>query len=128
MDVSRNRHRQTSISTDIDKVQQQASGGKLTTPAIRPPAPVGRWSQRLHREPWGDERSSLMRIRIGWIAAALYLLLPSAVHAQASITGVVKDSSGSILPGVTVPRTVVVAVRHGHQQPLYWLDRLDDVK
>jgi plasmid stabilization system protein ParE len=29
---------------------------------------------------------------------------------------------------VTDPRTVVVAVMHGHQQPLYWLDRLDDVK
>jgi hypothetical protein len=31
-----------------------------------------------------------------------FLLLPAAVHAQASITGVVKDASGAILPGVTV--------------------------
>jgi hypothetical protein len=30
------------------------------------------------------------------------VLLPSAAHAQASITGVVKDSSGAVLPGVTV--------------------------
>jgi len=32
----------------------------------------------------------------------LCVLLPSAVYAQASITGVVKDSSGAVLPGVTV--------------------------
>ena len=34
--------------------------------------------------------------------ALLVLIFPSAVFAQASITGVVKDSSGAILPGVTV--------------------------
>ena len=33
---------------------------------------------------------------------ALVLLAPTALFAQASITGVVKDSSGAILPGVTV--------------------------
>jgi hypothetical protein len=38
------------------------------------------------------------------LAAALFvlLLLPAAAYAQASITGVVKDSSGGVLPGVTV--------------------------
>src|SRR5688500_16841865 len=30
------------------------------------------------------------------------LFLPSVVHAQAAITGVVKDASGGVLPGVTV--------------------------
>src|ERR1700720_4474232 len=30
------------------------------------------------------------------------LLLPVAAHAQAAITGVVKDASGGVLPGVTV--------------------------
>jgi len=30
------------------------------------------------------------------------LLAPALAHAQASITGVVKDSSGAVLPGVTV--------------------------
>src|SRR5689334_24102142 len=44
---------------------------------------------------------------IRWIsraAAALLvlLLLPAAAHAQAAITGVVKDASGAVLPGVTV--------------------------
>src|SRR5690349_4505307 len=33
---------------------------------------------------------------------ALLLLAPVAAHAQASITGVVKDASGAVLPGVTV--------------------------
>jgi hypothetical protein len=36
---------------------------------------------------------------------ALVLLLPAAVAAQASITGVVKDTSGAVLPGVTVEAT-----------------------
>src|SRR5688500_19655071 len=30
------------------------------------------------------------------------LFLPSVVHAQAAITGVVKDASGGVLPGATV--------------------------
>src|SRR5204863_2263690 len=32
----------------------------------------------------------------------LALLIPSAAFAQASITGVVKDASGAVLPGITV--------------------------
>jgi hypothetical protein len=35
-------------------------------------------------------------------AVLLGLLIPSAAFAQASITGVVKDASGAVLPGVTV--------------------------
>src|SRR5689334_3410736 len=35
-------------------------------------------------------------------AAAALVLIPSIVFAQASITGVVKDASGAVLPGVTV--------------------------
>ena len=33
---------------------------------------------------------------------ALIALIPSAAYAQASITGVVRDASGAVLPGVTV--------------------------
>jgi hypothetical protein len=33
---------------------------------------------------------------------ACLVVVPSTVFAQASITGVVKDSSGAVLPGVTV--------------------------
>ena len=43
-----------------------------------------------------------MRVIGACIVIALFALLPSAAHAQASITGVVKDSSGAVLPGVTV--------------------------
>lgn len=35
-------------------------------------------------------------------ALGLLLLAPSSVYAQASIAGVVKDTSGAVLPGVTV--------------------------
>ena len=40
-------------------------------------------------------------LRAVMVLAAL-LLLPAALHAQAAITGVAKDSSGGVLPGVTV--------------------------
>src|SRR5207247_4413394 len=33
---------------------------------------------------------------------AAFCLLPAAVHAQSALTGVVKDTSGGVLPGVTV--------------------------
>src|SRR4051812_35242728 len=36
------------------------------------------------------------------IAAAAFALTPAIAFAQASITGVVKDPSGAVLPGVTV--------------------------
>src|SRR5687767_15316638 len=44
----------------------------------------------------------MMRVLRTGVVALLWLLLPVAAFAQASITGVVKDSSGSVLPGVTV--------------------------
>jgi hypothetical protein len=45
-----------------------------------------------------------MRTLVGRSAAALWflLLLPAAAFAQAAITGVVRDPSGAVLPGVTV--------------------------
>jgi len=36
------------------------------------------------------------------IGACLAVLLPSAVYAESSITGIVRDTSGAVLPGVTV--------------------------
>src|SRR5436853_4625576 len=41
-------------------------------------------------------------VRLSLVLFASLALLPSAVYAQASITGVVKDGSGAVLPGVTV--------------------------
>jgi hypothetical protein len=36
------------------------------------------------------------------VALACVILLPAAAHAQSAITGVVRDTSGAVLPGVTV--------------------------
>jgi hypothetical protein len=41
-------------------------------------------------------------VRNLFMGLALFVLMPAAVWAQASITGVVRDSSGAVLPGVTV--------------------------
>ena len=44
----------------------------------------------------------MRRLREGLAVLALLMLVPAAAFAQASITGVVKDASGAVLPGVTV--------------------------
>ena len=44
----------------------------------------------------------MRRLREGVATLALLVLVPAAAFAQASITGVVKDASGAVLPGVTV--------------------------
>ena len=38
----------------------------------------------------------------GLFVAVCLLTLPAAAYAQASIAGTVKDTSGAVLPGVTV--------------------------
>ena len=44
-----------------------------------------------------------MRIRgVSGLAVALFLVIPASLFAQASITGTVRDTSGAVLPGVTV--------------------------
>src|SRR6187397_2723123 len=49
------------------------------------------------------EENVIRRIAIaGFLICAGLLLVPTSVFAQAAITGVVRDSSGAILPGVTV--------------------------
>ena len=40
-----------------------------------------------------------------WQAALVVILMPSLAYAQATLAGVVKDSSGAVLPGVTVEAT-----------------------
>src|SRR2546429_3145498 len=44
----------------------------------------------------------LRRSSVALAVLSVLLLLPSAAYAQAAITGVVKDASGGVLPGVTV--------------------------
>jgi hypothetical protein len=39
---------------------------------------------------------------MAWVLGAFVLLLPSVVFAQSAMTGVVRDESGAVLPGVTV--------------------------
>src|ERR1041384_3162500 len=46
-----------------------------------------------------------MRVVRFLVAIASLLALPSAAFAQASIAGTAKDSSGAVLPGVTVEAT-----------------------
>ena len=41
-------------------------------------------------------------VRLTVIASALLVFLPAIVLAQSSIAGVVRDTSGAVLPGVTV--------------------------
>src|SRR3989337_2060425 len=42
------------------------------------------------------------RVRLAILGLASLFLVPAAAHAQASLTGVVRDTSGAVLPGVTV--------------------------
>src|SRR5262245_65014138 len=44
------------------------------------------------------------------VALWLLVVVPSAVFAQAAITGVVKDVSGAVLPGVTVEASSPVLI------------------
>ena len=44
----------------------------------------------------------MARLAAASIVVALLAFVPSAAHAQASITGIVKDTSGAVMPGVTV--------------------------
>src|SRR5690242_1507272 len=46
-------------------------------------------------------REYIRTVRFAVLALAL-LALPSIAHAQSTLTGVVKDASGAVLPGVTV--------------------------
>jgi hypothetical protein len=41
-------------------------------------------------------------LRLALLAFAAVVLVPMAAHAQASVAGVIKDTSGAVLPGVTV--------------------------
>src|SRR6266496_1810786 len=44
----------------------------------------------------------MRRLQVGFGALLLLVLVPAMAFAQASITGVVKDASGAVLPGFTV--------------------------
>ena len=49
------------------------------------------------------QRAGVVRVvRRSVAALSVLLLFPAAALAQAAITGLVKDASGAVLPGVTV--------------------------
>jgi hypothetical protein len=48
-----------------------------------------------------DDRMRLLKLTFG-LALVVFVMSPGLAHAQAVITGVVKDTSGAVLPGVTV--------------------------
>ena len=54
------------------------------------------------------------RPRLGLLAAALLTIFPTSVFAQgtsaASVTGAVTDTSGAVLPGVTVEASSAVLI------------------
>ena len=47
----------------------------------------------------------LLVIALSWL-----VIVPAAAYAQAAITGVVKDTSGAVLPGVTVEASSPVLI------------------
>ena len=54
-----------------------------------------------------------------WIVLVCLVVLPVAAYAQSSITGVVRDSSGGVLPGVTVEASspaLIEKVAHGRHR------------
>jgi hypothetical protein len=64
-----------------------------------------RWKTAIERSSaigTDNERGGIRVLKQLLFALACLVILPSAAFAQASITGVVKDSSGAVLPGVTV--------------------------
>jgi hypothetical protein len=49
-------------------------------------------------------------VRLGLLTLAVFLTVQTVAYAQASITGVVRDTSGAVLPGVTVEATSPVLI------------------
>src|SRR6185503_2161493 len=52
-----------------------------------------------------------------WVVVALFLVTPSVVFAQASITGTVRDTSGAVLPGVTVEASSPALIKKARTAP-----------
>jgi hypothetical protein len=53
--------------------------------------------------------------RVAVMLAGVVALVPTMVYAQASITGVVRDSSGAVLPGVTVSAASPVLIERSRE-------------
>src|SRR5215471_1573591 len=53
-------------------------------------------------------------LRVRWLVLLAFVLTPAAAFAQASISGVVRDVSGAVLPGVTVEASSPVLIEKTH--------------
>jgi hypothetical protein len=53
-------------------------------------------------------------LRVWCLFVSAFVLVPAAAFAQASITGVVRDASGAILPGVTVEASSPALIEKSH--------------
>src|SRR5215475_802595 len=76
------------------------SGSLSSCPAGVPARHVGRSSEFRHKgcEVTMDRRiSSLL-----FVVVSLLVLLPTAASAQSAFSGIVRDTSGAVLPGVSV--------------------------
>src|SRR5262245_22495382 len=62
-------------------------------------------SARSNRYVSTTKGERMHRLTRGLIVLSWFLTLPASAYAQASLAGVVKDSSGGVLPGVTVEAT-----------------------
>src|SRR5688572_15500469 len=65
------------------------------------------WCQRSDRRDGipGGVMSQRIFVRLVFTLLALAVLLPGSAHAQSAIAGVVRDTSGAVMPGVTVEAT-----------------------
>src|ERR1700738_5343294 len=73
----------------------ESLAGGLTTSFNRVQTPARKRSSMLHK----------LFANAAALASVAWVLFPSAALAQSGITGLVKDASGGILPGVTVEAT-----------------------
>src|SRR5262245_32090967 len=81
-------------------------------PPYNPATSAGRAQRASSHQPWRAQQRtkarisrrewSMRRLSAACIVAGLCVLVPSAAFAQGVLTGVVKDASGAVLPGVTV--------------------------
>jgi Carboxypeptidase regulatory-like domain len=55
------------------------------------------------------------RLAVPFFVMLLFAMLPSAAHAQSAIVGVVKDTSGAVLPGVTVTASSDVLIEKSRE-------------
>src|SRR5215471_17325806 len=96
-ETRRRRGRPVGYSTHHSVVVHALFGASALGP--RSAANHRRLSERMRGMPTHVARS----LR-AWARLAVWLLVvtPSAAHAQSTFTGVVKDTSGAVLPGVTV--------------------------